>query len=275
MRGRYAKIASIVAALWIPAVASAAELDSSGLLPPPSYDWTITVGAEGRVEPLFQGSKKYVLQPYPLFDFRRYGKPEQFHGPRDGIDFTLFEGRNFQIGPVGQFRSTRRESDDAALRGLGDVPWAVEAGIFVQYWWVPWLRARAEVRQGFHGHHGIVSDVMLDVVAPVGKQLTLSGGPRLTFADSRATRPYFSITAAQSARSGLPAFNARGGVQSVGAGFQARYVWNPQWATHAFVEFERLTNDAANSPLVVQRGSKNQLTIGFGVTRSFDIKQFW
>jgi outer membrane protein len=41
------------------------------------------------------------------------------------------------------------------------------------------------------------------------------------------------------------------------------------------VEYDRLTDGAADSPLVTQRGSPNQLTIGFGVTRSFDIKQPW
>lgn len=260
--------------MWTPVAGSAADLDSNNVLPAPAYDWTITIGAEGRAEPLFQGSKRDVLRPYPIFDARRFGTPERFRGPRDGFGVALIEGSNFQVGPVGQLRMARREADDTVLHGLGNVPWALEAGVFAEYWWVPWLRTRAEVRQGFNGHHGLVSDIMMDAVVPVGP-LTLSAGPRVTFADSRATRPYFSITAAQSAASGLPEFDARGGVRSFGAGTQARYFWTPQWATHAFVEYERLTGDAANSPLVVQRGSSNQLTIGVGATHSFAIRQFW
>jgi outer membrane protein len=246
--------------------------------PPPvtAYDWTITIGAEGRVEPIFQGSKDYTVRPYPIFDLRRYGTPERFRGPRDGIGIGLIDIGNLQLGPVGQFRMTRRESDDpSALHGLGNVPWAVEIGGFAEYWWVPWLRSRAEVRQGFNGHHGVVADLTTDAVVPVGPQLTLSGGPRLTLASTAATSPYFSIDAAQSAASGLPVYDARGGVRSLGAGAQARYFWTPQWATHGFVEYERLTEDAANSPLVTQRGSANQVTIGFGATRAFDIKQPW
>ena len=80
---------------------------------------------------------------------------------------------------------------------------------------------------------------------------------------------------AQSAASGLPLFDAKGGVRSVGAGTQARYFWTPQFATHAFVEYERLTGDAASSPLVEQRGTPNQLTFGVGATHSFDIKSPW
>ena len=46
-------------------------------------DWTITVGVEGKVEPIFQGSKDFTVRPNPLFDIRRYGTPEQFRAPRD------------------------------------------------------------------------------------------------------------------------------------------------------------------------------------------------
>jgi len=277
MRGRRRRIAGAVAVLVIPIAAAAADMGPGGKVSqPPAYDWTITLGVEGRVEPTFQGSKGDTLRFYPLFDVRRFGTPERFHAPRDGIGVGLIEGGNYQIGPVGQLRRGRYESDDrGALHGLGTVPWAAEAGIFAEYWWAPWLRTRAEVRQGLTGHHGLVSDLTADVVIPVDPQLTLSGGPRATLASKAATSPYFSIDAAQSAASGLPAFAAEGGVRSIGAGGQVRYVWTRQWATHAFVEVERLTADAAHSPLVAQRGSANQTTIGLGVTRSFDIKQPW
>ena len=275
MRGWYAGIAGCLGALWTPVAAVAADMPPVVKAPPPAYDWTITLGAEGRVEPIFQGSKRYELHPYPLFDLRRYGTPERFHGPRDGLGVGLIEGSNFLIGPVGQLKMQRRERDDTVLTGLGDVPWALELGGFAEYWWMPWLRTRAEVRQGVTGHHGVVADLFADAVVPVNPQLTLSGGPRVTLATGAATRPYFSITAVQSAASGLPIFDAEGGVRSVGAGTQARYFWTQQFATHAFVEYERLTDDAANSPLVTQRGSPNQFTIGLGATRSFDFKQPW
>jgi len=241
-----------------------------------SRDWTVTIGAEGRVEPIFQGSSRDVLRPYPIFAVRRSGTPEPFRGPRDGIGIGLIGDSNFQVGPVGQLAWHRRERmDSSALRGLGDVPWAVEVGVFGEYWWVPWLRTRAELRQGFNGHHGIVADIFVDAVVPVGPQWTLSGGPRITLASTPAVSPYFSINSVQSAASGLPIFDAKGGVRSVGAGTQARYLWTPRFATHAFFEYERLTGDVANSPLVAQRGNANQYTFGFGATHSFDIRMPW
>ena len=277
MRGRRAAIAAFVAALSAPTVASAGESDGRAYVPPASpYDWTVTLGVEGREEPLFQGSSRERLRPYPIFAVRRYGTPEPFRGPRDGLDAALIDERNFQMGPVGQFVwSQREQANSPAVRSLGNVPWAAEVGIFAQYWWVPWLRTRTEVRQGFHGHHGIVSDITTDAVVPVGPQLTLSAGPRLTLATTPAVSPYFNITPAQAVRSGLPIYDTKGGIRSYGAGAQARYLWTPQWATHVFVEYERLGGEPADSPLVTQKGSPDQVTIGFGVTRSFDIKTPW
>ncbi len=264
---------SIVALAVIPGAVRAAEPISLPNAPPLAFsDWTITLGAEGRFEPQFAGRNQEIFRPYPLLDVRRAGIPERFRAPRDGTGFGILEGSNLQVGPVAQAVLPRNETDNGALRGLGDVDWAIEVGIFAEYWWTPSLRTRAEIRQGFLGHHGMVSDLTTDLVFPATGRLTLSGGPRVTFASTGAIAPYFGIDSIQSAASSLPVFNARGGFRSIGAGTQARYHWTPEWATYVFVEYERLTGDAEDSPLVQQRGSPNQTTLGFGVTRSFNVK---
>ena len=236
--------------------------------------WTVTLGVEGSVLPTYQGSDRYMLRPIPLFDVRKAGTPPRFHAPRDGFGFGLYDDGRFRVGPAVKIRFPRDESDDGDLRGL-DVDWAIEAGAFADYWVTPWLRTRAEVRQGFGGHHGIVSDLSADVVVPVTPVLTLSGGPRLTLATDKAQDPYFSVTAAQSAISGLPVYTAKGGVQSWGVGGQARYAWSLQWTTYTYLEYQRLSGDAANSPLVSERGSPDQLQVGMGVTYSFDVPALW
>jgi outer membrane protein len=104
------------------------------------------------------------------------------------------------------------------------------------------------------------------------QRFSLSGGPRFTVQDTRATSPYFSIDAAQSLASGLPVFDAKGGAHSVGAGAQARYWLSPQWEVHSYIEYDRLLSDAAASPLVTLRGSPNQTAIGIGASNSFDVR---
>jgi outer membrane protein len=241
----------------------------------PSSDWTIMLGVEGRVLPSYEGSGGSVLRPLPIFGVRRAGTAEKFRSPRDGASIGILDIGRFTLGPTLKLRMRRKESDSSDLRGLGDVDWTVEAGAFAEYWPAEWLRTRAELRQGIGGHHGLVSDLMADVVVPVAPKLTLSGGPRLTLATASAESPYFSITAAQAASSGLPAYDAGGGVHSYGAGAQARYAWTPRWSGHMFIEYERLADDAANSPLVTQRGSRDQIQVGIGTTYSFDIHGLW
>jgi outer membrane protein len=238
-------------------------------------DWTVTLGVEGRMVPTYEGSNRYTVVPLPLFDLRRAGTPYRFRSPRDGFGFAILDSGRFRAGPSFKVRLPRRESADSDLNGLGNVDFTLEAGAFAEYWFMPWLRGRAEIRQGFGGHHGVVGDLLADVVMPVGPQLTFSGGPRMTLSTDKAVSPYFSVDANQSAASGLPVYSAGGGVYSYGAGAQARYQWSPQWATHVFVEYARLAGDAANSPITIQRGSRDQVQVGIGASYSFDMKPLW
>lgn len=231
---------------------------------------TITLGAELRWLPRWEGSDRLIGLPLPIFDIRPAGTPERFRSARDGLSLALIDVGGFRAGAVGKLKLPRKESEDAALRGLGDIGWAVELGGFVEYWWRPWLRTRAELRQGLGGHRGVAADVIADVVVPVTRKLTLSGGPRITLASNAATSPYFSITPEQALASGLPVFDAEGGVRSFGAGTQARYAWSPRFSTNVFVEYERLAGDAKRSPLVMERGSADQWMFGVGASYSFD-----
>jgi MipA family protein len=276
------RFAVAVLLLSIPGAAAAADLP----LPPPASapsgyvtpvpDWLITIGGEGRAIPAWPGAptNKYQFIGVPLFALQKPGDPPFFFGARDGFGVPIFDFGSLQIGPVGKINWPRYASSYSQLNGLGDVGWALQIGGYAQYWVAPWLRLRGEVRQGIGAETGVIGDLFADVVVPIG-QFRLSAGPRMTLQSSAAVSPYFSITAAQSASStvsglpALPVYNATGGFYSYGAGGQIEYFWNPQWSTHALVEYERISGSAADSPLVTMRGSPNQFTIGVGVTYTF------
>jgi MipA family protein len=252
--------------------------DMAPLVPPAptaSPKWTVELGMEVRSLPHYQGSEVYGFYPVPFLDVRPAGTPPRFHAPRDGIGYALVDTGGFKAGPVAQVELGRHVKHNPSLEGLGNVGATAEIGGFVEYWPTQWLRARAEVRQGIGGHHGIVSDETLDFVVPVSPQWVVSGGPRMTIATKEANSPYFGVNDVQSMMSGLPTFDVGGGVRSVGLGTQARYQWNAKWASHAFVEYSRLTGDVADSPIVTQRGSPDQAMFGFGTTYSFDVPALW
>jgi outer membrane protein len=224
------------------------------------------------MQPGFEGANRYTFSPTPIFSLHRAGSVERFRDPHDGASIALLDFGGFRAGPSGKLVSARNAGNYAELNGLGNVNTAVEIGAFAEYFPVDWLRTRAEVYRGLGGFNGVVANFSADVIVPVFERFTLSGGPRFTLEDTGATAPYFSITAAQSVASGLPTYDAKGGVHSLGAGGQLRYQVNPQWEVHSFGEYDRLRGDAAASPLVTLRGSPNQIFIGLGASYSFNVR---
>ena len=262
--------------------ASAATLQPVFTLPPPPFtipglpsiegDWIVSVGAGAEYKPDFEGAKRYMLSPIPVVSIRRASSPERFRSPLDSASFTLFDYGGFHAGPVAKFVAARNANNFAELAGLGNVNAALELGGFVEYYPIDWFRTRVEVRQGFFGHGGVTANFSADAIVPLSQGLIFSAGPRFTLESTGATAPYFSVTPLQATLSGLPAFNARGGAHSAGAGAQLRYRINPQWEVHSYVEYQRLLGDAAASPLVQLRGSPNQVTVGLGASYSFDVR---
>jgi outer membrane protein len=259
------------AAFVIVSAARAAAQSANSFIPSPSGLWTLAIGANFDGQPAFEGSKSDKLTGVPIFSLGPAGgSTERFRGPLDSASIALFDYEGFSAGLAGKTKSARTAANYTELSGLDDVKMAIELGGFVQYFPTDWFRLRTELRRGFGGHTGVVADFSADVLVPVWSRLTVSGGPRFTLASTQATAPYFSVDAVQSAASGLPAFDAKGGAHSAGAGTQVRYQITPKWEAHAYVEYDRLLGDAAASPLVEQKGSPIQLSLGLGASYSFD-----
>jgi outer membrane protein len=235
-----------------------------------SSDWIIVLGGDGRVVPRYMGSNQGVVVPSPYFDRYRPGTPEPFHSARDGTGVALYDNGTVAAGPVGSLIWPRHQSASPSLEGLGDVGYTLQLGGYLDYWAIPWLRMRVEGLQGFGAAGGVTANLAMDAVVPVSPALLLSGGPRARVDSTAAETPYFSVNPAQSAASGLAPYNATGGWQAVGLGTQARYRFNPTWATYSFVEYDKLVGSTAASPIVTAPGgSTNQWTIGVGLTYSF------
>jgi MipA family protein len=241
-------------------------------LPSPTGLWTVTIGGQVQTQPSFLGASTDNLGASPIFSVHRAGTTDQFRSPIDSPSIALFDFSGFRAGPVAAYVPARIASKFTALNGLDDVSATYEVGGFAEYFPVDWLRARLEVRRGFGGSDGVFADASADFIVPLWQSLTWSGGPRLSFANTAATAPYFSIDQAQSRASGLPVFDAKGGLQGTGAGSQLRYQFTTQWEAHAYVEYERLLGDTASSPLVAQQGSVDQVRVGLGASYSFDFR---
>jgi len=269
--GKIMRAAHSIAALTVLAVGSTVAQAADSLLPrqmiQTSPEWIVTLKGNLRTGPSYPGSDEFSFIGYPSLSLRRADSVERYGAPDDGLSISILENSAFRIGVVGRFQGGRYLKDNRELFGLKKVDWAVEPGVFVEYWPLEFLRARAEIRRGFGGHEGFVADFGLDAVRSFGA-FTVSIGPRLALGDNHFTRTYFGVTSAEAALNGqVTPYRPSGGITSVGAVGAVSYQWSPQWSTTAFVTYKHLVGDAADSPIVKRFGTENQ--IGGGLTLSY------
>jgi MipA family protein len=232
----------------------------------------VTLGGYGIMSPKFEGAKSNELSFRPIIGWRSVTDREWLDMPNDGLDYELIETDNFRAGVVGNLRWQR--DTNSLVRGFKhgrSIDLSIEAGGFAEYWPALWLRTRAEVRAAVLGADGVVADLSVDVVLHPAPKWTLTAGPRLSLADQDYMDSYYTVTPAQSAKSGLITYESNAGLRTYGLGASARYKWTDDITSLAFVEYSRLATNAAESPLIDERGSPNQFTFGLGMKYSFRV----
>lgn len=240
-------------------------------------DWQARVGGGLQVGQPYLGSERYQLSAVPFAEVRY--KDRYFLSVFEGLGADLVKTESFRAGPILFFDSGRKESGktfriagkrDTSLLGLGDIKGSAVAGGFAEYQ-SGRFSGKIEVLESLGGANGLVAHVGARYTAPIRslaltkKPVTVSIGPRLEFVDGKRNDAYFGVTAVQSLRSELPQFTAKGGLQSYGAGATLLVPVSSSLSALVLGGYDRLTGDAANSPLVKQRGSPNQATVAMGL----------
>ena len=117
---------------------------------------------------------------------------------------------------------------------------------------------QAEGRQEFaDGHDGFVLDLGADIRLPFEKPW-LRGYFGATLASDNYMNKFFSISGAQSAASGKKTFSADAGLKNLTFTLSSGYDITENWVIGAILRYDRLTGDAAGSPVVEDSGGKNQ-----------------
>lgn len=240
-----------------------------------SDTYIVTLNANGVLQPSFIGSDRMSASFFPSLSYRRADEPVRFTSPDDGISISIIDNPTFRVGPVFRFQSGRYYNDDNLLYGLRKKNFDVESGLFVEYWPLTFIRARAELRHGFRDDSGLVGSVGVDYVQPVGR-FVFSLGPRLYLGDKRYHDRWYGIRPDEAALNGrVSAYNPGGGVTAVGATAALTYRWNETWSTTGYVNYRHLVGDAADSPIVTKIGSKDQFTFGGRISYSFGYTPSW
>ncbi|MCX8475362.1 MAG: MipA/OmpV family protein [Sphingomonas sp.] len=252
--------------------------------PPGPPDRQLQVGLFTAYTPAFLGSKDYQLIAGPNIQLR-YDRISL--SLQDGLGFDVIRGGGWRVGPSIGLRQSRQQDGDSPLRiagdrsdallGLGTIKASADVGGYVAWESGP-IGARLDVRQATNSDLGLIATLGLRYTAmiptssaPRARPAIFSIGPRLSFVDDKYNQAYFGVTAAQSARSGLSPYRAEGGLLSAGVGAVA-IVPLSEWISGMLIgAYDRLAGDAARSPLVEERGSRNQATVALGLSYRFGL----
>jgi outer membrane protein len=227
--------------------------------------WQIILGAGARQVPDYEGSDDSRARAHPVF-LLDYRDLVFLRGGDLGANLVrLGTGeRRFRAGPLLRFdgRFHREEDDNAALRGLGEIDEAFEAGLFASFASGPWSVSLDVAKDVSNTHDGMSARL------EAGHQFTLT--PRLSavvqasamWADDNYVETLFGITPMQSLNSGLRAYQPDGGIKHASLSFNVRYSVSRSWFIGAGVEYKKLLGDVADSPLVADLGSDEQVSGG-------------
>jgi len=235
-------------------------------------DWKIRLGAGVVYQPEYEGSDEYKVAPLPMV-MVSYRDLVFLRGPMLGANAFTWTGSGpndkLQVGPLVRYQNGRDEDDSDDLRGMGDVDGAVELGGFVTYSTGPWSAGLNVFRDVSNAHDGLTAKLSAGNRLPLAPKLMLRSEVSTTWADDNYNEAFFGISAQQAARSGLARYQAQGGFKDAGITFDLDYSLTEHWGMTGRLGYKRLLGDAADSPLVADRGSADQLSTGLFFSYKF------
>ena len=245
-----------LAGLGFAVAVSAQTLDSSAT----DSGARATVGLGAAYVPRYEGADGYKIRALPLINYRN---GRFFAGTLGGVGYNFSLLPDLEFAPVLSYRPGRDESDSVHLRGLGDIAAAADLGAFVRWNLRPFF-LHANVKQGISG--GVKG---LQGRFGAGFALALTPSDRLVvdaaadWADTKMMQAWFGLTPTQALRSGLPSYQADAGIRRYGVGVNWTHAFNPQWFSTAGFGAHRLGDQAASSPITVDR-SQGVVSVGIG-----------
>jgi outer membrane scaffolding protein for murein synthesis (MipA/OmpV family) len=257
------RVSFTAGALALPLAGPVAAQDS----PPEKESRRYRATAGLQLTPRHPGSDD--LQPSAMvnFDIARGDTPFKFEAPDDNFGIEILDRDGFAFGPIANFEDSRTAEDVGA--DLPKVDFSLELGGVVKYQLRDRFRVRAEVRKGVTGHKGWVGSLGADLIFRDADRWLFSIGPRVTWSDDRYQDAWFGVAPEDSAPSGLPAYDPDGGIHAYGATASAVTQFSSRWGLSTYVKYDRLTGDAADSPIVLTYGSRDQFSFGAGLTYTF------
>lgn len=271
-----------IAALAAPASAQVADTQAG---PPAETGYEgdmVSIGVGGALVPDYEGSDDYRFVPAVVFRARTGGITIFSRGTYLYADLVPSAKKvEFDAGPIIGVRLNRTgKVKDDRVDELSERNVAVEAGAFggVTFHGLtnPYdsLSLRVDAVKDFaNAHESWVITPAIDFGTPLSTTTFVGASLSMDFVSDRFADYYYGIGPSGSLDSGLPTFDADGGMKSWQAGLFVGQSLSGDlrkgWGLFGTAGYKRLVGDIADSPIVDDRGSASQWFGAIGVGYTF------
>jgi outer membrane scaffolding protein for murein synthesis (MipA/OmpV family) len=219
--------------------------------------------------PDYIGSDDYSIGAIPVVRYQ-YWEKRDITLLGNTLNVNLINAAGWRAGPSGMLRFGRSDVQDDVVERVHEIDPSVDLGAFAGYTWIgddprkfvgvsAW--GLADVTDS---HGGWTAGANLFGAYPVLPFLTLVGGVATTYGSGSYMSTYFGVTPADSQASGLATYQAEAGIRDVRAWLVALVHLSVRWTVGAGVFYSWLADEAAQSPIVADRGSRHQWIGGAG-----------
>jgi len=225
--------------------------------------------------PDYIGANEYIIGPAP---FGRLGWGEWRNVTLVGNQLTanMVNHPILRFGPIGRLRFGRSDVRDNAVRKMNDISATVEMGAYVGAEIINDVDPRIRLITNVSVTHdvgqvnnGLVVRGSINYWYPLAEFLTLGLTSSVSYANGNWMETYFGVNHTNAEKSGLPFYRADGGVKDVWFGPYFLFHLSREWHVGTGLFYSRLVGDAADSPVVKDRGSANQFIGGVGFLYSW------
>ncbi|MCP4708765.1 MAG: MipA/OmpV family protein, partial [Planctomycetes bacterium] len=165
----------------------------------------------------------------------------------------------------------RDEDDNTALNGMGDIKGHAVASVGIDFEANEsgWRYGVAYAGDLSSDDNGSVLSGQVGYAFPLSETMILTPALHADWANDDHMQTYFGVSQTQANASSNNKFDAGSGVKSVGLGAELDWSISESWKFNGGLNYTRLTNDAADSPLVKNQGSPDQFETSIALIYAF------
>lgn len=281
LRIMWVKSKWILLALFIAHPAQSREPDSPRGAPPGLPQTSLSVGLGAAHVPDYEGSDEYKLLPLLALNVENINGENTYIRFSGNLDSNIIEHPHWRFGPSAFYLSDYLNKDDSRFEKveddqvsrLAEAKNALQAGFNLGYDFSsdPQSQYLLEVTATHDvlRSNGSVVTPRFRTVRFLSGRLVFTGAVSASWASDRYMENRFGVTSGDALRSGLDVYNAEGGLKSFSAEMSVTRIVDRHWTATVFSRYQQMIGDAADSPIVGDRGDANSHLFGLVVSRSF------